>query len=134
MPENLTGAATAANSTFSFRVAFQQLTFAFYQISPLNSQRDAYTAAYISAFASIIIPIPSLSNYAKEIENLKKLYKNDMKYEKDDDYFVHKLSIFHHLCSKTDVSHEVKSKTFSSMLKNHVLNYYLVNINMLENA
>ena len=57
-----------------------------------------------------------------------------MKYEGDNDYFVHKLSIFHHLCSKADVFHEAKSKAFSSMLRDHVLNYYLANINMLENA
>ena len=57
-----------------------------------------------------------------------------MKYEKNDDHFVHKLSIFHHLCSKADVPHEAKFKAFSSMFKDHALNYYLANINMLENA
>ena len=54
--------------------------------------------------------------------------------KKNDDHFVHKLSIFHHLCSKTDVSHETKSKAFFSMLKDHALNYYLANINMLKNV
>ena len=92
----------------------------------------ATSPAYISE--PTIIPVPPPSGYAKEIENLKKLYKNDMKYEGNDDHFVHKLSIFHHLCFKADVSHEVKSKAFSSMFKNHALNYYLANINMLKNA
>ena len=84
--------------------------------------------------APFIIPVPPPSGYAKEIGNLEKLYKNDMKYERNDDHFVHKLSIFHHLCSKADVPHEAKSKAFSSMLRDHALNYYLANINMLKNA
>ena len=136
--KNATDAVTAAaNPTFAFQpTAFQQ-SFKISQ-SPDPISQSAYTTTvslvYIFESGSIIIPVPSPSDYAKEIGNLEKLYKNDMKYEKNDDHFVHKLSIFHHLCFKADVLHEIKSKAFSSMFRNHVLNYYLTNINMLENA
>ena len=86
--ENPTDAITIAkNPIFSSRTASQQSMLAFYQTSqPSTLQRDAYTAAfgftYILASAPTIIPVSLFSGYAKEIGNLEKLYKNDMKYEK----------------------------------------------------
>ena len=101
----------------------------------------AYTGAFYtysrpfsppSAFSTVTVP--SFSGYAKEIENMKKLYKNDMKYSKNNDNFVHKLNIFHHFCDKSDISYETRSKTFSSMFKNFVFDYYLTNVNMLKHV
>ena len=134
--KNAIDAVTAAvNSIFAFQPTASQQSFKTSQ-SPDPIPQGAYTAAISLAYisGSTIIPVSLPSSYAKEIGNLEKLYKNDMKYEKNDDRLVHKLSIFHHLCFKADVFHEVKSKTFSSMFKNHVLNYYLTNINMLKNV
>ena len=118
---NATDAITiAVNPTFAFQsIAFQQ-SFKTSQSSDPISQ-SAYTAAvslvYISGSASIIIPVSFPSDYAKEIENLEKLYKNDMKYEKNDDHFVHKLSIFHHLCSKAECFMNLNRKHFHQCLK-----------------
>ena len=101
----------------------------------------AYTKAFYtysrsfpspSAFSTVIVPSPS--GYAKKIENMKKLYKNDMKYSENNDNFVHKLNIFHHFCDKSDISYETRFKTFSSMFKDFVFDYYLANVNMLKHA
>ena len=83
---------------------------------------------------SSAVTVLSPSKYAKEIENMKKLYKNDMKYSENNDNFAHKLNIFHHFCDKSDISYETRSKTFSSMLKNFVFDYYLTNVNMLKHV
>ena len=97
----------------------------------------AYTKAfyaYSSLFAFFTVTVFSSLGYAKEIENMKKLYKNNMKYSKNNDNFVHKLSIFHHFCSKANISYETRSKAFSSMLRGFAFDYYLANVNILENA
>ena len=98
----------------------------------------AYTGAfYTYSFpfsSSSAVTISSPSNYAKEIENMKKLYKNDMKYSKNNDNFVHKLNIFHHFCDKSNISYETRSKAFSSMFKNFAFDYYLANVNMLKHV
>ena len=57
-----------------------------------------------------------------------------MKYSKNNDNFVHKLSIFHHFCDKSDISYEARSKIFSSMFKGFAFDYYLANVNMLKHV
>ena len=57
-----------------------------------------------------------------------------MKYERKNDNFEHKFILFHHFCNKTDLFHEMKSKTLFFMLKSFALDYYLVNVNMLKNV
>ena len=81
-----------------------------------------------------LVPVFAPSGYAKEIASMTKLYIEKMKYEGKNDNFEHKLILFHHFCSKTDLSHEMKSKALSFMLKSFALDYYLANVNMLENA
>ena len=65
---------------------------------------------------------------------MTKLYTEEMKYERKNDNFGHKFILFHHFCSKADLFHEVKFKTLFSMLKGFALDYYLANVNMLENV
>ena len=93
-----------------------------------------YISATNSVFSAAATPAFASSGYAKEIANMTKLYTEKMKYEKKNDNFEHKFILFHHLCSKTDLFHEVRFKTLSSMLKGFALDYYLANVNMLENA
>ena len=57
-----------------------------------------------------------------------------MKYEKKNDNFEHKFIFFHHFCSKVDLFHEMKFKTLFFMLKGFAVDYYFVNVNMLENV
>ena len=80
------------------------------------------------------VTVPSPSGYAKEIENMKKLYKKNMKYSKNNDNFNHKLNIFHHFCDKSDIPYEARSKAFSSMFRGFAFDYYLANVNMLKHA
>ena len=94
--------------------------------------RTFYSYSSSSAFSTVTVLSPS--GYAKEIENMEKLYKNDMKYSGNNDNFVHKLSIFHHFCDKSDISYEIRSKVFSSMFKGFAFDYYLINVNMLKHA
>ena len=96
----------------------------------------AYTGTFYTYPLSLspAVTVPSPSRYAKKIENMKKLYKNDMKYSKNNDNFVHKLSIFHHFCDKSNIPYEIRSKTFSSMFKSFAFDYYLTNVNMLKHV
>ena len=98
-------------------------------ISAANSSFSAANPAFSAA-----IPAFAPSGYAKKIANLTKLYTEKMKYEKKNDNFEHKFTLFHHFCSKTDLFHEVRSKALFFMLKGFALDYYLVNVNMLENV
>ena len=93
-----------------------------------------YSRPFSSSFAFSTVTIPSFSDYAKKIENMEKLYKNDMKYSKNNDNFVHKLNIFHHFSDKSDISYETRSKAFSSMFRGFAFDYYLINVNMLKHA
>ena len=112
-------------------------------IPPAPTYVAAFGPTYISA-ANPAFSAPNLafsaapafapSGYAKEIANMAKLYTEEMKYEGKNDNFGHKFTLFHHFCSKADLPHEVRSKALSFMLKGFALDYYLANVNMLENA
>ena len=106
-------------------------------IPPAPTYVAAFGPTYIfaanPAFSTAISAF-ALSGYAKEIANLAKLYTEEMKYEKKNDNFGHKLTFFHHFCSKADLPHEVRFKALSFMLKGFALDYYLANVNMLKNV
>ena len=128
-------------------VSAPQSTFALQQQSaspnPQISTAPSYVATPGPAAGPTYIPapgVPSLvsafapSSYAKEIDNMEKLYRDGMKYSWINDNFAYKLSICHHFCSKADILYEARSKTFSSMLRGFAFEYYLANVNMLQHA
>ncbi len=78
----------------------------------------------IKSIASIRIE----SDHEKELANLIKLYIDETKYNDESDSFSFKLTIFHDMCNRVDVSQSVKLKTFFIMLKDLALDYYYSNM------
>jgi hypothetical protein len=70
------------------------------------------------------------SEHKKELANLTKLYTNKAKYNDENDSFSYKLTIFHDMYDRVDISQSAKLKAFSTMLKDLILDYYYSN--MLE--
>jgi hypothetical protein len=68
------------------------------------------------------------SEHEKELANLAKLYTNETKYSDENDSFSFKLTIFHDMCDRADVSQSAKLKAFSTMLKDLTLDYYYSNM------
>jgi hypothetical protein len=68
------------------------------------------------------------SDYKKELANLAKLYINEAKYSDENDSLVYKLTIFHDMCDRVDVSQLAKQKAFLTMLKDLILDYYYSNM------
>jgi hypothetical protein len=66
--------------------------------------------------------------HEKELANLAKLYTNEAKYSDENNSFFFKLTIFHDMCDRVDVSQSAKLKAFSTMLKDLILDYYYSNI------
>ena len=68
--------------------------------------------------------IKSSSIYDRQMTNLAKVYFDKMKYEKSNDSFHFKITIFHETCRRVEVSDEAKTIVFSTMLKDSALKYY----------
>ncbi len=68
------------------------------------------------------------SGHEKKLANLAKLYTNEVKYSDENDSFSFKLTIFHDMCDRADVSQSAKLKAFSTMLKGLTLDYYYSNM------
>jgi hypothetical protein len=68
------------------------------------------------------------SGHGKELANLAKLYTNEAKYSDENDSFSFKLTIFHDMCDRADVSQSAKLKAFSTMLKGLAFDYYYSNM------
>ncbi|TAQ83679.1 hypothetical protein B7494_g7997 [Chlorociboria aeruginascens] len=65
--------------------------------------------------------------YVKKLEALTKLYTEENKYNRDIGGLTFKLTIFHNLCRKADISPAARAIAFSTMLKGRALNYYYSN-------
>ena len=115
------GAGAGADASATFQQSFPPNSF-----SPFQPTGSTYIPGSVAVFPP--------SGYAKEIANLEKMYKDEMKYAGSNDHFGHKLSIFHLLCSKADIFFEARSKAFFSMLRGFAFDYYLANVNMLQYA
>lgn len=70
------------------------------------------------------------TGHIKKLLNLAKININNAKYNGCNNSFIFKLAIFYHIYSRADVPPNAKIKTFSTMLKDLVLNYYYLNINI----
>jgi hypothetical protein len=68
------------------------------------------------------------SGHEKELANLAKLYTNEAKYNDENDSFSFKLTIFHDMCDRVDVSQSAKLKAFSIILKDLTFDYYYSNM------
>jgi hypothetical protein len=68
------------------------------------------------------------SEHEKELANLSKLYTNEAKYSDENDSFSFKLTIFHDMCDRADVSQSTKLKAFFIMLKDLTFDYYYSNM------
>ena len=71
-------------------------------------------------------------NYDRQMTNLTKVYIIEMKYERLNDSFHYKLIIYHDTCRRVEVSNEVKTLSFSTMLKNNVLKYHYMQMSRIE--
>ena len=72
------------------------------------------------------------SSYDRQMTNLAKVYIDEMKYERLDDSFHYKLIIYHDTCQRVGVSNEVKTLSFSTMLKNDALKYHYMQMNRIK--
>lgn len=69
-------------------------------------------------------------NHSRELLNLAKIYIDNKKYSACNNTFIFKLAIFQNICSRANVSLEIKIKAFSIMLKSLSLDYYYSNISI----
>lgn len=69
-------------------------------------------------------------DYEKKIDNLIKMYTDETKYSEENDSFSFKLIMFHDICRRAKLSHEVKSNAFLIMLKRLALNYYYAHLSI----
>ena len=69
------------------------------------------------------------TGHEKKIANLVRMYQDEtLKYNEENDNFTYKLSIFHDICDRVDIPHEVKIKAFPIMLIEDALDYYYSHI------
>ena len=58
------------------------------------------------------------------------MYTDEAKYSGENDSFTFKLTIFHDICARADVPHEIKLKEFSTMVTGLALEYYYSNVSI----
>ncbi len=87
-----------------------------------------FSTSLIQKKNSSVASIKIESDHEKELANLIKLYTNQTKYNDENDSFSFKLTIFHDMCDRADVSQSAKLKAFSTMLKDLTLDYYYSNM------
>ncbi len=103
--------------------------------SSSSISRRAFTSLFRLSISSIqkkkssAASIRIESDHEKELANLTKLYTDEAKYNDENDSFFFKLTIFHDMCDRVDVSQSTKLKAFFIMLKELVLDYYYSNMN-----
>lgn len=66
--------------------------------------------------------------YSRKLSNLAKTYTKNAKYSGRNNHFTFKLAIFYDICIRADIPPETKIKTFLTILKNLILDYYYYNI------
>jgi hypothetical protein len=103
--------------------------FAFFILSSFSSfSHQAYTEKSSSESFKLITSIRIENDHKKKLANLAKLYTDEAKYGDENDSFSFKLTIFHDMCNRVDVSQSIKLKTFFIMLKDLAFDYYYSNM------
>ncbi|KAI0994367.1 hypothetical protein K3495_g13816 [Podosphaera aphanis] len=72
---------------------------------------------------------PQVSTYGREFSNLMKMYDDKLKYSGSKDSFDYKLTIFYDPCSKAGLYSDAYSISFSTMLRDDVLDYFYDSVN-----
>lgn len=90
--------------------------------------------AYVIQNSPSTINLPATTStisieHGRKLSNLVKIYIDNIRYNGCNDSFTFKLAIFYNICSRADISSEVKIKAFPIMLKGLALDYYYSNIN-----
>ncbi len=67
------------------------------------------------------------NNYSKELALLKKIYKNDDKFDIIDDNFDFKILIFYDKCKRADLSRIAYDEDVSIMFRDQILIYFYTN-------
>ena len=73
---------------------------------------------------------PSNQGYGQKLANLVKIYTDEAKYNSNNNSFLFKLTIFHDICARVDISQDILLKTFSTILTGLILDYYYSNISI----
>ena len=74
----------------------------------------------------------TISIYDCQMTNLTKVFIDEMKYEKLNDNFNYKITIFNNTCRRVEVFNEAKTLIFSIMLKDSALKYHYTKSNRTE--
>ncbi len=67
------------------------------------------------------------NNYSKKLVLLKKIYKNDDKFDIIDDNFNFKILIFYDKCKRADLFRIAYDEDVSIMFRNQILIYFYTN-------
>lgn len=90
-----------------------------------------YLAIYYrlsASYLSIIIVTINIY-YGRELSNLATIYINNIKYNKQNNNFIFKLTNIYNIFLRANILSKVKIKTSLIMLKDQTLNNYYSNIN-----
>lgn len=74
--------------------------------------------------------ILGIQRYKKKLTNLAKIFINEVKYRNKNNSFIFKLTIFHNICAKADISHKIKFKVLITIFIYLALNYYYSNVSI----
>jgi hypothetical protein len=66
--------------------------------------------------------------YGNSLATLEKMYKEDYKYNGQNDNFDHKLGIFYEICMKANVPPRYRNAAYSTMLRRAALDHYHTNL------
>lgn len=72
----------------------------------------------------------NIFDYTREFFNIAKIYIEKSKYSRKNNNFTFKLIIFTNICNEVNISSKIHMKTFLIILKNLVLDYYYLNIDI----
>ena len=84
----------------------------------------------ISQNIPLNIPIwnkPTSKGYGRELNIIIKIYTKESKYRSNRNSFNFKLTIFYNIYRCTDILYKTKAKTFPTMLKGLVLDFFYLN-------
>ncbi len=114
------------SSSRSISASFILSSSSSFSLSPSShrANREKSSAQSFKSIESIRIE----SDHEKELANLAKLYTDEAKYSDENDSCSFKLTIFHDMCDRVNVSQSVKLKTFFIMFKDLAFDYYYSNM------
>ncbi len=119
---------SSSRSIFAFLILSSSSSFSSPSISRRALSSHLFRSSTLIESIKSIEAMRTESEHEKELANLAKLYTNEAKYSDENDSFSFKLTIFHDMCDRANVSQSAKLKAFSIMLKGLILDYYYSNM------